>query len=95
MTSKQEQELTEEVPVNGQGRVTIPVEMRRSAGLKPGETAYLHVEQGAVVVENRATYAARIRREIAEQWTGDPHTSVVDDLAADRRAEAAREEGAA
>lgn len=96
MTSKKEQQQPEEVAVNQQGRVTIPVEMRRWAGLKPGETAYVHVDdQGALVVENRATYTARIRREVAERWTGDPQVSVVDDLAADRRAEAAREDGAA
>lgn len=69
--------------------------MRRVAGLEPGETAYVHMEQGAVVLENRATYTARIRREIADSWTGDPQVSVVDELAADRRAEAAREDDAA
>lgn len=95
MTYQQARESPEEVSVNGQGRVTIPAEMRRDAGLEPGETAYVHVEDGAVVLENRATYAARIRREVAASWTGDPDASVVDELEADRRAEAAREESAA
>lgn len=92
MTNKQDMR-PEEVAVNGQGRVTIPAEMRRAAGLAPGETAYIHIEHDALVLENRTTYARRIRREIAEQWTGSG--SVVDELAAERRAEAAREEGAA
>lgn len=96
MTQQQAQERPEEVAVNGQGRVTIPADMRRAAGIAPGETVYMHVEDnGAVVLENRATYAARIRREVAASWTGDPSASVVDELAADRRAEAAREQGAA
>lgn len=47
------------------------------------------------MLENRATYAARIRREVAASWTGDSDASVVDEFEADRRAEAAREEGAA
>lgn len=90
MTNTIDQSQPEEVTVNPQGRVTIPAEVRRAAGLQPGETAYLHVENGAVILENRATYAARIRREVARQWTGDG--SVVDELVTDRRAEAAREE---
>ena len=92
--NKQGQQRPEEVVVTGQGRVTIPAEMLHAAGLKLGETAYVHAENGSVVVETQASCAARIRREVAASWTGDPSASVVDELAVDRRAEAAREEGA-
>ena len=92
--SKQGQQQPEEVAVDGQGRVTIPAEMLHAAGLKPGETAYVYAEKGSVVVETRATYTDRIRWEVAANWTGDPSASVAAELAADRRAEAAREEDA-
>jgi hypothetical protein len=49
----------------------------------------VYVEDGRVVIETREQLAQRIRREIAESWTGEG--SVVDELIADRRAEAARE----
>lgn len=82
--------LSDEVSVNSQGRVTIPVDIRRAAGIEPGSAVHIHVEDGAVVLETRKEYAARIRREVAQGWTGSG--SVVDELAADRR-EAARQEG--
>ncbi|MEK6440926.1 hypothetical protein [Pseudonocardia sp. T1-2H] len=50
----------------------------------------VYVEDGRVVIETREQLAQRIRREIAESWTGEG--SVVDELIADRRAEAARED---
>lgn len=40
-------------------------------------------------MESREQLIARIRREVAESWQGDPDTSPVDELIADRRAEAA------
>ena len=92
--NEQGQQRPEEVAVNGHGRVTIPAEVLRAAGLEPGEPAYVHAENGSVVLENRATCVARIQREVAANWTGDPSASVVDELEADRRAEAAREEDA-
>jgi hypothetical protein len=50
----------------------------------------VYVEDGRVVIEPREQLAQRIRREIAESWTGEG--SVVDELIAGRRAEAARED---
>jgi len=44
-----------------------------------------------MVMESRAQLMDRIRREVAETWTGDPATSVADELIAERRAEAAAE----
>jgi AbrB family looped-hinge helix DNA binding protein len=82
--------LSADLVVNQQGRVTIPAQIRREAGIEAGTPLVVYVEDGRVVLETRARLARRIRREIAESWTGEG--SVVDELIADRRAEAARED---
>lgn len=83
-----------EVVVNRDGRILIPAQVRRDLGLAAGSTLLLSVEDGRVVMESRAQLVARMRREIAESWTGDPDTSPVDELIAERRAEAATENAA-
>ena len=50
----------------------------------------VYVEDGRIVIETREQLAERIRRDVAAAWTGEG--SVVEELIADRRAEAAREE---
>ncbi|SFO36019.1 looped-hinge helix DNA binding domain-containing protein, AbrB family [Pseudonocardia ammonioxydans] len=82
-----------EVVVNRDGRVLIPAQVRRELGLTPGAALVLSVEDGRVVMESRAQLAARIRREVAEAWHGESGVSPVDELFAERRAEAAAEEG--
>lgn len=79
-----------EITVNDQGRVTIPVQVRRAAGIEAGVPLVVYVEDGRVVIETREQLAGRIRRDVAAAWTGTG--SVVDELIADRRAEAARED---
>lgn len=79
-----------EITVNEQGRVTIPAQVRRAAGIEAGVPLVVYVEDGRVVIETRDQLADRIRRDVAATWTGDG--SVVDELITDRRAEAVREE---
>ncbi|MGH4024743.1 MAG: AbrB/MazE/SpoVT family DNA-binding domain-containing protein [Pseudonocardiaceae bacterium] len=79
-----------DVTVNEQGRVTIPAQVRRAAGIEAGMPLVVYVEDGRIVIETREQLAERIRRDVAATWTGEG--SVVDELIADRRAEAAREE---
>lgn len=76
--------------VNEQGRVTIPAQIRRAAGIEAGVPLVVYVEDGRIVIETREQLADRIRRDVATSWTGAG--SVVDELIADRRAEAARED---
>lgn len=80
-----------EVSVNNQGRVTIPAQVRRAAGIEPGDSVVIHVEDGRVVIETHAQLAARVRREVTRDWQGTG--SVVDELTAERRAEARVEAG--
>ncbi|WP_075848118.1 AbrB/MazE/SpoVT family DNA-binding domain-containing protein [Saccharomonospora sp. CUA-673] len=90
MSQRQVEELNSRVGVNQQGRVTLPKRAREAAGIKPGDTLYVHVDKsGELVLETRAARLRRIR-SLANP-TGDT-SSAVDELIADRRAEAAREE---
>jgi bifunctional DNA-binding transcriptional regulator/antitoxin component of YhaV-PrlF toxin-antitoxin module len=72
--------------------VTIPAQIRREAGIEVGIPLVVAAEDGRVVIESREQLMQRLRREVAESWTGDPDTSVVDELIADRRAESATED---
>jgi AbrB family looped-hinge helix DNA binding protein len=75
--------------VNEQGRVTIPAQIRRQAGIEAGVPLVVYVEDGRVVIETREQLAHRTRRDVAAAWIGEE--SVVEELIAERRAEAARE----
>lgn len=81
-----------EVVVNRDGRVLIPAHVRRDLRLAPGSTLVLSVEDGRVVMESREQLMARIRREVAESWTGPADTAAANELIADRRTEAAAED---
>lgn len=76
--------------VNAQGRLTIPAQIRREAGIEVGTPLVVYIEDGRVVIETREQLARRTRHEVGESWSGEG--SVVTELLADRRAEAAREE---
>jgi AbrB family looped-hinge helix DNA binding protein len=92
MSDQVEGDPRSEVVVNRDGRILIPAQVRRDLNLTPGSTLLLSVEDGRVVMESREQLIARMRREIAEAWQGDPEASVADELIAERRAEAAAEE---
>lgn len=70
--------------------MTIPAQLRREAGIETGTPLVVYVEDGRVVIESRDRLAARVRRELDLSWRGDG--SVVDELIADRRSEASRED---
>ena len=91
MTENESSDLQAEVVVNPQGRVTIPSQLRRDAGIEVGSSLVMYVEDGRVVLESREQLAERLRRDVAESWRGDRNRSVVDELIADRRAEVAAE----
>lgn len=75
------------------GRVTIPAQVRRAAGIDPGKTIVIYVEDGRVVIEERSHLLARIQDQAISAAAAAGHTgSVVDELIADRRAEATRDD---
>lgn len=70
--------------------MTIPAQIRRAAGIEAGVPLVVYVEDGRVVLETHEQLAERLRRDVAASWIGEG--SVADELIADRRAEAARED---
>ena len=67
----------------------IPAAARRALGLRAGDVLSVRVEADHLVLERRAAVLARLR----ERFTVVPDTvSLVDELLADRREEAHREQ---
>jgi AbrB family looped-hinge helix DNA binding protein len=75
--------------IGPQGRVVIPAEMRRELEIQPGETLLAHVEARRLVLERREEILERLRSEV--RGTRPKGASAVDELIAERRAEARRE----
>jgi AbrB family looped-hinge helix DNA binding protein len=52
---------TMEARVGTRGRVTIPVELRRSLGIKAGTRLIVREEEGRIVMMTMASYARSLR----------------------------------
>lgn len=76
------------VTLNEQGRVVVPVELRRQLELSPGAQLVTYVEDGRLILESREHLLRRMQREFR---AAADDSSVVDELIAERRAEAARD----
>jgi AbrB family looped-hinge helix DNA binding protein len=76
------------VRVGPQGRLVIPAELRAALGIEPGDTLVARAEDGQLVLERRAQVLGRLRAELRGRRAG----SAVDELIAERREEARREE---
>ena len=77
------------VRVGPQGRLVIPAEIRRRLGLGTGDTLLLRVQEESLVLETREAVLARVKAAFDDV---PRDVSLVDELLAERRAEAAREE---
>lgn len=75
------------------GKLVIPAELRREFGFNDGDTLVLEREGGGLVIK---TYEQVVREVQAEmkRLIGPYKGSIVDELIADRRAEAAAEDRA-
>ena len=71
------------------GKIVIPAELRREFGLKDGDTLVFEREGNSLVIK---TYEQVVREVQAtfKAMKSDPNRSMVDELIAERRAEAAR-----
>ena len=74
------------------GKVVIPADLRRELGVKDGDDVVFEHEDGKIVLKSYAQVVrevqARFRKRLSKNYQG----SMVDDLIAERRAKAAREE---
>jgi AbrB family looped-hinge helix DNA binding protein len=70
------------------GRIVIPAAFRRALHMNVGDELIIELDEGEVRLRTRAEGIRRAKELIAEFKNG---TSPVDELIAERRAEAARE----
>ncbi len=75
--------------VDRQGRIVIPAEYRRALGLREGDPVTVQLDDGELRILTRAQAIRRAQEILAPYLAGKP--SPVDELIAERRAEAARE----
>jgi AbrB family looped-hinge helix DNA binding protein len=77
-----------EVQVGAQGRLVIPAALRKALGLKPGDRLIARQEGESLVLERREAIGKRLQ----DRFRHIPNeVSLVDELIAERRAEAAKE----
>lgn len=76
------------IKLDPQGRLVIPKSLRERLGFERGTELHAWAEHGRLVLETREAVIARMREEARRV---DPERNMVDELIADRRAEAARE----
>ncbi len=78
--------------IDSAGRIVIPAEMRAAMMVKPGETVVGHVVDGEFRIVSPAVALKRVQA-FARKWKAEhPGESVVDELIAERREEARRED---
>ena len=75
------------------GRLLVPAQLRKELGVGPGDEVFMAVVDGALHVWSQKQAIARAQARVRELTSGK--RSLVDELLAERRAEAAREPGAA
>jgi AbrB family looped-hinge helix DNA binding protein len=91
MTKLQDGTPRAQVTASPDGRVTIPAPVRRAAGIESGQLLVAYVEDGRVVLEEWGHLLRRVQDRVSASTAG--HTgSAVDELLAERRAEATRED---
>jgi AbrB family looped-hinge helix DNA binding protein len=78
-----------EVRIGTQGRIVLPREIREALGAEEGATYIARVEDGRLVLESRQVILERLRAHYRD--VVPPEVSLVDELIAERRAEARRE----
>lgn len=82
-------EKKSEVRVGEQGRVVIPAPLRRALGLEPGERLIASVEDGRLILERRHEILARVKARFSRI---PPEVGLAEELIAERRAEAQKDE---
>jgi AbrB family looped-hinge helix DNA binding protein len=80
--------VVERVKMNDQGRIVIPAAIRRDLGYEPGDELLLRVDNGALHIQ-RLVDAVTDVQAVVSRYAGD--RSLIDELIAERRQEAAEE----
>jgi AbrB family looped-hinge helix DNA binding protein len=76
--------------LSANGRIVIPAAIRQELGFNPGDTLFMEVEDGVLRVESFDARLSRIQDELV--LLVGPKRMLSDELIAERRAEAWREQ---
>ncbi len=90
VSSSDDIRISAKVQIGANGRIVIPAAIREELGLKLGDAALMDVEDGALRIESYPARIARIQRSFAH--LRNPGRLASDELIAERREEARREE---
>ena len=74
------------------GRVLIPAALREQLGFKPNSRIFIEVDEGCLVLMSGAERSARRRAYFDRVMPNTGDRSLSDELIADRRLEAAKED---
>ena len=74
------------------GKIVIPAELRRELGFKEGDRLIIEREGNCAVIKTYEQVVREVQAEV-KRLTGPYKGSIVDELIAERRAEAARDDG--
>ncbi len=90
MTEMTKSPVRAKTRLSANGRVVIPAAIREQLGIKPGDTVLMEAQDGVLLIESYPTRVARIQRDLAHLRR--PGILASDELIAERREEARREE---
>ena len=76
--------------IQDHGRVVIPASLRRDLQFNIGDEVFLRVEQNRIVITHADEAIEQFQASVAKHFPQD--RNLVDELIAERRAEAARDE---
>ena len=82
--------MSARVALSANGRIVIPAAIREQMGFAPGDTLLMEVDDGVLRVESFDARLARIQDELMQ--LAGPERMLSDELIAERRAEAWREQ---
>jgi AbrB family looped-hinge helix DNA binding protein len=77
------------------GRVVVPKPYREKLGIKEGDEVIWTEIDGQIVLTSRLRQIQRAQELCAQLFAGQPERSLVDELIAERRAEAAQDDAEA
>ena len=77
-----------DVRLGAQGRLVVPAPMRKALGFRPGETLVARIEDGHLVIEK----SEAVERRLHDHFRKFEGRSLAEELIAERREEARREE---
>ena len=83
--------MTYSAKVISGGKIVIPAELRRALGIETGDSLVIACEDGKLIIRTYDQVVKEVQSWVRASLPDDGR-SLVDELIADRRAEAARED---